>query len=104
MAGKLPEGEKEMIQSVCSFFQLERARGQRLQWSKVVQRTAKACGVSERTVKRCRMNQKRVARKSMKKNQIIELVWLKLDTIQQSGSNFLNLNDIHEIYVSKKIY
>ena len=51
-----------------------------------------------------RMNQKRVARKSMKKNQIIELVWLKFDTIQQSGSNFLNLNDIHENYVSKKIY
>ena len=49
-----------------------------------------------------RMNQKRVARKSMKKNQIIELVWLKFDTIQQSGSNFLNLNDIHENYVSKK--
>ena len=54
MAGKLSEGEKEMIQSVCSFFQLERARGQRLQLSKVVQRTAQACGVSERTVKRCR--------------------------------------------------
>ena len=51
-----------------------------------------------------RMNQKRVARKSMKKNQIFELVWLKFDTIQQSGSNFLNLNDIHENYVSKKIY
>ena len=45
-----------------------------------------------------RMNQKRVARKSMKKNQIIELVWLKFDTIQQSGSNFLNLNDIHKNY------
>ena len=51
-----------------------------------------------------RMNQKRVARKSMKKNKIIELVSLKFDTIQQSGSNFLNLNDIHENYVSKKIY
>ena len=38
----------------------------------------------------------------MKKNQIIEHVWLKFDTIQQSGSNFLNLNDIHENYVSKK--
>ena len=38
----------------------------------------------------------------MKKNQIIELVWLKFDTIQQSGSNFLNLNGIHENYVSKK--
>ena len=38
----------------------------------------------------------RVARKSMKKNQIIELVWLKFDTIQQSGSNFLNLNDQEE--------
>ena len=38
------------------------------------------------------------------KNQIIELVWLKFDTIQQSGSNFLNLNDIHENYVSKKKY
>ena len=38
----------------------------------------------------------------MKKNQIIELVWLKFDTIQHSGSNFLNLNDIHENYVSKK--
>ena len=50
-----------------------------------------------------RMNQKRVARKSMKKNQIIELIWLKFDTIQQSSSNFLNLNDIHENYVSKKI-
>ena len=35
MAGKLSEGEKEMIQSVCSFFQLERARGQRLQLSKL---------------------------------------------------------------------
>ena len=49
-----------------------------------------------------RINQKRVARKSLKKNQIIELVWLKFDTLQQSGSNFLNLNDIHENYVSKK--
>ena len=38
----------------------------------------------------------------MKKNQIIELVWLKFDTIQQSGSNFINLNNIHENYVSKK--
>ena len=38
----------------------------------------------------------------MKKNQIIELVWLKFDTIQQIGSNFLNLNNIHENYVSKK--
>ena len=38
----------------------------------------------------------------MKKNQIIELVWLKFDTIQQSGSNFPNLNDIHENYVLKK--
>ena len=38
----------------------------------------------------------------MKKNQIIELVWLKFDTIQQGGSNFLNLNDIHKNYVSKK--
>ena len=46
MAGKLSEGEKEIIQSVCSFFQLERARGQRLQLSKVVQRTAQACEVS----------------------------------------------------------
>ena len=49
-----------------------------------------------------RMNQKRVARESMKKNQIIERVWLNFDTIQQGGSNFLNLNDIHENYVSKK--
>ena len=54
MARKLSEGEKEMIQSVCSFFQLERARGQRLQLSKGVQRTNPACGVSERTVKLCR--------------------------------------------------
>ena len=38
----------------------------------------------------------------MKKNQIIELVWLKFDTIQQRGSNFLNLNDIHVNYVSQK--
>ena len=38
----------------------------------------------------------------MKKDQKIELVWLKFDTTQQSGSNFLNLNDIHENYVSKK--
>ena len=54
MARNLTLEEKEMVNNVSAYFELEAQSGKRSHVMNVASRTSTACAVSERTVKRCR--------------------------------------------------